>query len=73
MCMIGKLQWAVTLGQFDILAHVMSMSQFILPPKIGHVEKMKRLYGYLSKTKQYAIRYMTELPDYSHLPVQEFD
>ena len=31
------------------------------------------LYGYLSKTKHYAIRYRTELPDCSHPPVQEFD
>ena len=25
MCMIGQLQWAVTLHRFDILAHIMSM------------------------------------------------
>ena len=25
MCMVGQLQWAVTLGRYDILAHVMSM------------------------------------------------
>ena len=31
------------------------------------------VYGNLSKTKQYAIGYRTEFPDYSHLPVQEFD
>ena len=35
MCMIGQLQWAVALGRFDILAHVMSMSRFRLAPKIG--------------------------------------
>ena len=28
---------------------------------------MKRLFGYLAKTKQYAIRYRTEEPDYYHL------
>ena len=71
--MIQQLQWEVTLGRFDILAHVMSMSWFRVAPKIGHVERMKRLCGYLSKTKQYAIRYRAELPDYSHLPVQQFD
>ena len=30
MSMIGQLQWAVTLGTYDILAHVMSMSRFRL-------------------------------------------
>ena len=28
MCMIGQLLWAVTLGRYGILAHVMSMSRF---------------------------------------------
>ena len=36
--------------------------------KIGHLERMKRLYGYLAKTKHFAIRYRTKEPDYSHLP-----
>ena len=36
MCMIGQLQWAITLGRCDILAHVMSMSRFRIAPKIGH-------------------------------------
>ena len=35
-------------GIYDIQAPVMSMSRF----KIGHLERLKRLYGYLLKTKQ---------------------
>ena len=73
MCMIGQLQWAITLGRYDIVAHVMSMSRFRLAPKIGHLERMKRLYGYLSKTKHFVIRYRTKEPDYSHLPKQEYE
>ena len=68
MCMIGQLQWTITLGRYDILAHVMSMSRFRLAPKIGHFESMKRLYGYLAKTKHFVIRYRTKEPYYSHLP-----
>ena len=30
MSIIGHLQWAVTLGRYDIIAHVMSMSRFRL-------------------------------------------
>ena len=73
MSMIGQLQWAVTLGRYDILAHVMSMSRFRLAPKIGHLERMKRFYGYLAKTKHYAIRYRTKEPDYSQLPKQSYE
>ena len=41
MCMVGQLQWAVTLGRYDILAHVMSMSRFRLAPKVEHIERIK--------------------------------
>ena len=47
------------------------MSRFRLAPKIGHLERMKRLYGYLSKTK-FSIRYRTKETNYSHLPEQEY-
>ena len=73
MSMVGQLQWAITLGRYDILAQVMSMSRFRLAPKIGHLERMKRKYGYLAETKHYAIRYRTKEPDYSHLPKLNYD
>ena len=73
MCMVGHLQWAVTLGRYDILAHVMSMSRFRLAPKVGHIERMKRIYGYLSRTKHYALRFRTAEPNYIHLPDLEYD
>ena len=73
MCMVGQLQWAVTLGRYDILAHVMSMSRFRLAPKVGHIERMKRIYGYLSRTKHYALRFRTAEPNYMHLPDLEYD
>ena len=72
-CMIGQLQWVITLGRNHILAQVMSMSRFRLAPKIGHLERMKRLYGYLVKIKLFAIRYRTKEPGYSHLPKQEYE
>ena len=73
MFMIGQIQWAITLGRYDILAHVMSMSRFRLAPTIGHFERMKRSYGYLAKTKHFAIRYRTKETHYSHLPKQEYE
>ena len=73
MCMVGQLQWAVTLGRYDILAHATSMSRFRLAPKVGHIERMKRIYGYLSRTKHYALRFRTAEPNYMHLPDLEYD
>ena len=51
----------------------MSMSRFRLEAKIGHLERMKRLYGYLAKTKHFAVWQRTKEPDYSHLPKQEHE
>ena len=73
MSMIGQLQWAITLGRYDILAQVVSISRFRLAPKIGHLERMKRIYGYLARTKHNAIRYRTKEPDYSHLPELSYE
>ena len=71
--LFGQLQWALTLGRYDILAHVMSMSCFRLAPKVGNIERMKRIYGYLSRTKHYALRFRTDQPNYMHLPDLEYD
>ena len=73
MGMVGQLQWAVTLGRYDILGHVMSMSRFRPAPKVGHIERMKRIYGYLSRTKHYALRFRTDEPNYMDLPDLEYD
>ena len=34
---------------------------------------MKRVFGYLAKTKHFDIRYINKQPDYSHLPKQAHD
>ena len=71
--MIGALQWMVTIGRFDILTAVMTMSSSRAAPRKGHLERLKRIYGYLSKMRHAAIRIRTEEPDYSDLPDLEHD
>ena len=73
LTMIGKLQWLVTLGRFDIHAQVMTMSRFRSAPRKGHLERQKRVYGYALKTKHYSTRYRTEEPDYSYVPNMKYD
>ena len=73
ICVIGQLQWAVTLGRYDILAPVMSMSHLRFAPKLRCIERMKRIYGYLSRTKRYALRFRTEEPHYVHISELEYD
>ena len=73
LTMVGQLQWLVTLGRFDIHAHVATMSRFRAAPRQGHMDRLKRIYSYAIRTKDYAIRLRTDQPDYFFLPDQDFD
>ncbi|KAL7426750.1 hypothetical protein ACHAXM_000563 [Skeletonema potamos] len=63
--MIGAAQWIISLGRFDISVHVMTLSSFRTQPRQGHLDRMKRIYGYLSKMKHATIRFRTTMPDIS--------
>ena len=71
--MVGQLQWLATLGRLDIHVQVATMSRFRAAPRQGHMDRLKRIYSYAIRTKNYAIRFRTEQPDYSFLPPQDFD
>ena len=73
LTMVGQLQWLKTLGRFDIQAQVITMSRFQAQPRQGHLERLKRIYAYVIRTKDYATRFRTTEPDYSYLPDQNFD
>jgi hypothetical protein len=62
--LIGALQWAVTLGRFDIYTAVTTMSSFRSCPRKGHLERLKYMYGYLRKFPHGAIRFRTGIPNH---------
>ena len=49
----------------------MTLSSFRTAPRIGHLTRMKRIYGYFSKFKQATIRIRTDMPDFSSLEVMD--
>lgn len=71
--LIGSLQWVVSIGRFDVHTGVMTLSRFRAAPRKGHLERVKRVYGYLSKMRNAAIRIRMDEPDYSDLPIPEYD
>jgi hypothetical protein len=71
--MVGALQWAVTIGRFDIATAVMTLSSFRAMPRRGHLNRAKRVYGYLAKMNEAVIRVRTGEPDFSALPDKEYD
>ena len=44
---IGILRWAVELGRLDILHEVSKLSSYNASPRIGHLEAVYRIFGYL--------------------------
>ena len=51
----------------------MNLARFRSAPRLGHIERIKRIYGYVLKFKQASIRYRVHIPDMSQYPVKEYD
>ena len=61
--MVGSLQWLVAIGRWDIMTALMSLSSFRAQPRIGHLDRLKRIYGYVQRTRTYSIKYRVDQPD----------
>lgn len=70
--LIGALQWLVTLGRFDIHLSVATMSSYRVAPRIGHLARLKRIYGYLKRNPSGAIRFRVKIPNHESIatPIQ---
>ena len=51
----------------------MTLSSFRTEPRKGHLDRMKRIYGYLSKFKFATICIRTDMPDFSDLNTVDYD
>ena len=71
--MIGALQWTISLGRFDVATAVMTMSGFRVAPRQGHLDRLRRIYGYLAKFRNAKIRISTAKPDWSDIPEPDYD
>jgi hypothetical protein len=71
--MIGALQWVIKIGRFDINTAVMTLSSFQANPQLGHLNRCKRIYGYLYNIGNTAIHIQVDKPDYSALPTKVYD
>jgi hypothetical protein len=65
--------YIVTIGRFNIHTAVMTMSGFYIAPRIGHLKRLRRIYGYLSKMRFASIHVRAEEPDFSNVPDHQYD
>ena len=70
---VGQLIWLSGLGRFDIAVHIMTMSRFRQQPRIGHLERLKKIIGYLTNFPHGSLRVRLRKPDYSNQPHREND
>ena len=63
--LIGALQWTIQIGRFDIATATMTLSRFRAAPRQGHLDRVRRIYGFLSKFRHATIRIRTDEPDLS--------
>ena len=73
LTMVGQLQWLITFWRFDTQGQVIPMSSFQAQPRQSHLERSKRIYAYVIRTKDYATRFRITEPHCSYLPDQKFD
>lgn len=62
--LLGALQWTISLCRFDIANAVMTLSRYRAEPRVGHLERAKRVVGYLKRFPHAVIRFRTGIPDH---------
>ena len=61
--LIGSLNWAVTLGRFDVHYAVSTMGRYQIAPREGHLEDALRIFGYLKHHIKRRISFDADLPE----------
>ena len=69
--MVGSLNWAITLGRFDIQFSVTTMARYSHAPREGHLKAVIRIFGYLKKFHKAKIVIDPTLPDHHQFPYDD--
>ncbi len=69
--LIGSANWVITLGHFDVNYATNSLARFSMAPREGHMDAMKRIFGYLKKYHRGCLLMDPNLMDWSQYPTTE--
>ena len=67
--LIGVLRWAIELGRVDILLEVALLSSHLALPRVGHLQQVYHIFGYLKKSSR---RRLFFDPDHPKIPESRF-
>lgn len=71
--LIGVLRWAIELGRVDILLEVSLMSSHSAMPRIGHLEALYHIFGYLKETPKRKIAMDADHPYVDERRFEKYD
>ena len=71
--LIGSAQWAVTLGRYDIQYATNTMARYSSCPKVGHLKRVVRIFGYLKHHQKFRIVFNNNPPNYDDVEFVEHD
>ena len=71
--LIGSMQWCVTIARFDIATAVMTLSRFRAAPRQGHLNRAKRVVGYLWATRDASLVVRTTKPNLEGIDTPDYD
>ena len=70
--LIGALQWTISLCRFDIANAVMTLSRYRTAPHYGHLDRAKRIVGYLKKYPHACLCFRTGIPNHEAIYGETF-
>ena len=71
--LIGVLRWAIELGRVDILLEVSLLSSHLALPRVGHLQQVYHIFGYLKKSPRKRLYFDPDHPKISEDRFQRFD
>ena len=71
--LIGILHWAVKIGRVDILLEVSLLSSQLAFPRVGHLQAVYRVFGYLKQVPKRKLYFDPRKPMISEDIFQKFD
>ena len=71
--MVGSLNWAISIGRFDIQYAVTTMARYSHAPRQGHLKAVLRIFGYLKKFHKAKVLIDPEMPTHEDFPYDDLN
>lgn len=71
--LVGVLRWAIELGRVDILLEVSLLSSHLAMPRVGHLQQVYHIFGYLKASPRRRLFFDPDHPKISETRFRQFD